>query len=578
MGNSAAAAVSTTGNSNLCHVPLSLIVTGDNPRRHFDPAKLAELVESIRVRGVIQPVCLRTTIDGLYSIVAGERRVRASRIALGDDYQIPANVIEANDDEAFALAVIENIHRADLSPTEESDAAALILDRNKGDLVSTASELHWNVGTLRKRLALQNLTTKCKEALDTRQILLAMAELLAASPLDKQDDALDKIIERKLTVAEVRDTLLAKSLDIAGAIFDTKDCTACRYNSSEQGSLFTEHIGVEGQCTSPQCFCDKTDAHLEQLRAELAEEEFPNARIVSAGDSSFHPLTEQTVGSDQYNACKACGEFGAAVSNVSGQVGVVTKSVCFNGGCRKEKITALAKSIQDAEEASRQCTPPVEPPQENAGEEGKKKGRQTKAKTTKPVKAAPKPTAAVLSTKVKEWRRKFWDLVVKVELVAQPDKARAFLIDLAVNGLLRHVKGEELAAVYEKLTGNNCESRFGSENAIGALVFALPPEIQGKLQTAIVVTAIPELSEKKVKEALALLEADLTKHFTLDQTFLDLLTKSELESLCTELALDAAIGDTYKKVSGGKRGEFITAILAAAPFEFKGAVPSALNY
>lgn len=91
----------------------------DQPRRDFDPEELAELAESIRTHGVIQPLTVREMPNGYYQIIAGERRWRASRLAGLEE--IPAVIIEADDKKAMELALIENLQRSDLNPVEEAN-------------------------------------------------------------------------------------------------------------------------------------------------------------------------------------------------------------------------------------------------------------------------------------------------------------------------------------------------------------------------------------------------------------------------------------------------------------------------
>ena len=90
----------------------------DQPRRNFDETALAELAASISEHGLIQPVVVRETGNGLYQLIAGERRWRAARMA--GLLEIPARIIEADDQKAFELALVENLQREDLSPVEEA--------------------------------------------------------------------------------------------------------------------------------------------------------------------------------------------------------------------------------------------------------------------------------------------------------------------------------------------------------------------------------------------------------------------------------------------------------------------------
>lgn len=558
---------STVQQGTLSYIPLSLIVPGRNPRVYFDPTEMEELTASVLAKGVIQSVALRAIEGGKYEILAGERRCRAALAAFGEDYEMPSTIMEVADDEVESISLTENIQKAAMSASEESDSAARILTKNKGDLDETAKELGWPLNKLSRRLALQNLSPKAKEALTTRVITLGHAELLASVPIIKQDGALAQIIEHELTVTFVKNNLLKKTLSLNSAIFCQDQCAACPYNTSRQKSLFTESLGVDGNCTNSDCYSEKELAHVEQLRLELAEE-FPNARTVAIGDTSFALLTEQVVGAEQFMVCKGCGDYGASVSTVPGQIGVVNKSVCFALECRKEKISDLAQA-KKAIEVSQKLQEKATKTQAGAGGAKEVKG----AKAVK--KAGEKPQAKVvhsISTRVKEFRRSVWNMAAKRELAASPDRARAFIIDLAINNLLGQVRGMEMKDIYKKLTGKDYKEANGS---IFAAVFGLAEEIQVKLLTAMAVTTIESLAEEKVEQALDLLEVDLAKHFTINRDYLDLLTKSELESLCAELEIDGNIAE-YGKVKVGKREDFIKAILGCG-VSFIGRVPKMLH-
>lgn len=108
-------------------LPLSQIESCQNqPRKSFDQEKLEELAESIRQHGVIQPPTVRKLASGYYQIIAGERRWRAARLAGLEE--IPAVVIEADDQKAMELAMIENLQREDLNPIEEAEGFRVLVE------------------------------------------------------------------------------------------------------------------------------------------------------------------------------------------------------------------------------------------------------------------------------------------------------------------------------------------------------------------------------------------------------------------------------------------------------------------
>jgi ParB family transcriptional regulator, chromosome partitioning protein len=134
----------------LREIPVELI--GPNPRqprRTFDEGKLAELAESIRVRGVLQPIVVTPLAGGRFELVAGERRLRAARLA--EFESIPAIVRDTGDWDRLDLALAENMARQDLNAIEEARACATLVD----DLGLTKEEVGRRVG--RSRVAISNL-------------------------------------------------------------------------------------------------------------------------------------------------------------------------------------------------------------------------------------------------------------------------------------------------------------------------------------------------------------------------------------------------------------------------------------
>jgi ParB family chromosome partitioning protein len=95
------------------------------PRRYFDPQKMEQLVQSVKEHGILEPLLVRPLAKGNYELVAGERRYRAAREA--GLLAVPVVVRELSDEEALALALIENLHREDLNPVEETEAILQLL-------------------------------------------------------------------------------------------------------------------------------------------------------------------------------------------------------------------------------------------------------------------------------------------------------------------------------------------------------------------------------------------------------------------------------------------------------------------
>src|SRR3954452_17542264 len=161
-------------------LPLELIAPNPRqPRQSFDEASLLALSDSVKERGVLQPVLVRRCAGGRYELVAGERRWRAAQLA-GLDV-LPAVVAPHEDRESLELALIENMAREDLNPIEEARACSLLVD----ELGLTREEVGRRVG--RSRVAVSNLMRL----------------------LDLPDEVLELLVEARLTEGHGRALLMA---------------------------------------------------------------------------------------------------------------------------------------------------------------------------------------------------------------------------------------------------------------------------------------------------------------------------------------------------------------------------------
>ncbi len=169
--------VRTEGSSSINEIALDLIHPNPNqPRREFDEESLAELADSIRAIGIIQPITLRSLDDGTYEIIAGERRWRASRLAGLE--RIPAYVRTADDENVMEMALIENIQREDLNAVEIALAYQHLLEQYG----LTQDRLSERVGkkrsTVTNYLRLLKLPASIQLALQNRELDMGHARAL----------------------------------------------------------------------------------------------------------------------------------------------------------------------------------------------------------------------------------------------------------------------------------------------------------------------------------------------------------------------------------------------------------------
>lgn len=184
-----------------------LVPNPDQPRRTFDPAALEELAESIRQKGVIQPLIVRPLgKPGQYEIVAGERRWRAAQKARL--HQVPVLVRELNDTEVLEIAIIENVQRADLNPLEEALAYRQLMDRFGHTQEKIAEALSRSRSHIANTLRLLSLPEEVQSMVSTGKLSAGHARALITTPNPVELAA--KVVGKGLSVRATED-LVRKS-------------------------------------------------------------------------------------------------------------------------------------------------------------------------------------------------------------------------------------------------------------------------------------------------------------------------------------------------------------------------------
>lgn len=306
-----------------------------NPRRFKSAARRAEMRESIRSKGVLQPILVRPhpSISGKYELVAGETRYDLA-IDVGLT-SIPALIKMISDDDLRSTAAIENIQRQDMTPMDEGESARELLIKYNGDKDLVAKEMGWSLRKLEGRLQITHCVDEVAQALCDDIISFSHAALLSGLRPKAQVSGLNLVLTEKLSAIDLKKRIDHAALRLDKAIFDKSECSGCPSNSSKQVDLFQD--GVEaGRCLNQACFTEKTTAAIEQIKVEQAEN-FNRIEVLSdVAEGSTVVLVASGidgVGVAQYKACQGCEHYGATVSDKLHEVGTITKGLCFNLSC-----------------------------------------------------------------------------------------------------------------------------------------------------------------------------------------------------------------------------------------------------
>ena len=193
----------TAATEQLRNLPVDLIKRGQyQPRKSMNPEALADLADSIRKQGVVQPILVRPLAGqpGTYEIIAGERRWRAAQMAGLQD--IPALVREVPDKTAACIALIENIQREDLNPLEEAQTFNRLLEEFSMTHEAVAEAVGRSRSTVTNLLRLLELHSEVQELLRSGRLEMGHARAIAALTHEQQVEIARRVVKRGLSVRE----------------------------------------------------------------------------------------------------------------------------------------------------------------------------------------------------------------------------------------------------------------------------------------------------------------------------------------------------------------------------------------
>ena len=285
-------AIQSASAMNLTMVALANIQpSAYNPRKHYAEESLAELAESIRQQGVLQPIKVRPLADtDRYEIVFGERRYRAAQIA--GLAEMPVTIATYSDEEAEEIAITENLHREDVTPIEEANAYQRLIDSGRHDVSTLAILFGKCENYIRSRLKFTALIPEIAELMTAESISIGVANEICRYGEDIQRE----VYEQHLNNAGGYGSWLGmKATEIAEAIqyhytnnlehygFDKSVCALCPSNTNHL-LLFSD--GGCGNCTNRKCLAEKVTSHIVDEVIKVVEND-PRI-VISHGKYSYN--------------------------------------------------------------------------------------------------------------------------------------------------------------------------------------------------------------------------------------------------------------------------------------------------
>ena len=181
--------------------PEKLKANPSQPRKDFDETELAELADSIKQQGIIQPIIAEDAGDGSYIIIAGERRTRAARLA--GLAEVPVILRKYSDEKRMVVSLIENIQRANLNPIEEASAYRQLMELEGLSQDEVAAKVGKNRATVANALRLLKLPREMQESIRKNELSPGHARaVLSVSGARAQETLFGEILKKGLSVRE----------------------------------------------------------------------------------------------------------------------------------------------------------------------------------------------------------------------------------------------------------------------------------------------------------------------------------------------------------------------------------------
>jgi ParB family chromosome partitioning protein len=314
-----------------------------NPRKLFEGEKFNNLVASIKEKGVIEPVLVRSLDgNGTYELVAGERRYRASKEA--GLTEIPAIVRDLDDEAAFDVMTIENLQREDISELEEARSfQAWVKKHSEKAIPDLAQRIGTTPQHIRRRIRLLALPAAVLAAWEKGDLTCShLEELFRISDAKRMENLAREIVAYNYSTKRLRDTINRDLIDLKKAMFDTKICKKCASNSFVQKELFGfDPGGKKARCTDAACFKKEQNNWLTadwDITPAAKKYGTNGFRFRDSGAFGWDKCTDLTT---PYPECAECDKYVTAIE-IDGTV-CHPKQACLDPACERKLRQKNAK-------------------------------------------------------------------------------------------------------------------------------------------------------------------------------------------------------------------------------------------
>lgn len=329
-----------------------LFESPNNPRQIADDPAQQELNADVAARGVLTPLLAREVKGGKYEVLAGARRLKAAKAAKIKDLDV--RVVEADDEQAHEIMVVENLQRKNIHPLDEAINFQLILDRTNGDATALAKRVNKKPAYIQRVLVLNRLLPKFKELFRKGTLELDAAIAVARLQETDQKSFLVHMEQSKkanaFVLSDVQDWTMRYVLrELDRAPWDVKDptlhppagaCTTCPKQTGVCKDMFAD-IAEGTACTDGPCFSKKLDLHMVRMAAKLGSLGVHFWHISQDQYETEGKGPDRVLGTKDYlptTADKKCDNLTKGLVKKGLQIGTAVW-ICINTKCKVHKLS-----------------------------------------------------------------------------------------------------------------------------------------------------------------------------------------------------------------------------------------------
>lgn len=519
-----------------------------NPRTDYGTDDFSDIKESIRQKGVFDPISIRKNMNNELELVFGHRRLSCVTQIINEESvkgtvdaiaiikkieYIPYNLENKTDQEIDEIKLEENIHHKAFNAVEEAISFKRYIDTYKVSSEVLSKKISKPLIYVEKRLALLNLSDNMQKAVISKKIQVGHGLILTDIKDDKKrQEMFDSIVKENLSVQDAIDLIEQNSdvCDLNSAVFSLDTCQGCKNNFGSQSMLVSEGVTLKNTCSNKSCFLKKNREFLTKKEEELKKQGFNIIKDEDIKNFIVIDSEKQKKLGDKYNnQCMECKDFCVNVfqnKSLMGIRGVCKNSECFSPKKKKAKenpkVAALKVEVND---------------------EDKAKTKQEQARLAK----------IGQKKRVCEYKKEVLQKISAEKTVCNTHQAKTLILYA-----LAKSTDEVSDALAKELGYTKASDLQGLE--IKKILNLSIDEID-RLINVFTKLWTKDLSDDSLKHYSDAVSVNIDTDYTIDKTFLEINLKDQLKEIAFEIGLDKHYFEMHEKKLPDKKEDLVKAFL-----------------